>query len=155
MGIIYFLLGSILTVLIFVWWSRHHNKEKAKLELTISTNNLKIKGNIKMLSLKQNQKVSYELTPIDEQGNPAPVEAGTCQVTSSAPNVFRVEIDPTNELKGEIFSGELGTGQLDYSADADLGNGVVTIAGFSAVEVIPAGAQAVGFGITFGTPVDV
>lgn len=102
------------------------------------------------VSITTTQQVSGTLQPVDAKGKPASVEAGTVKFSSSDEAVFTVEQDPSNELSVKVVAVGPGTAQLNYSADADLGEGVKTIEGFTAIEVLP--ASAVGFGLNFGTP---
>lgn len=125
-------------------------KKKGGLLLSLLIDQIKIKGKIMAVSITTTQQVSGTLQPVDSKGKPASVEAGTVHFSSSDQSVFTVEQDPTNELSVKIVAVGPGTAQLDYSADADLGEGVKTIEGFTAIEVLP--ASAVGFGLTFGTP---
>lgn len=118
----------------------------------ISFPNHKIKGDIKMVSMRYNQKVSVELLPQDANGNPALVEPGTVQVSSSNEAACTIKRDTNNELLFEILGAGAGVAQVDFSADADLGNGVETITGFLGVETLP--GQAVGFGFNISEPVD-
>lgn len=122
-----------------------------KLLMTFTVNNINIKGEITLVSLRSTQyAVSGELEAVDRLGNPAPVEAGSVNFSSSDEGVFRIErLD--NEKQVKVVAVGAGVAQLNYSADADLGDGVVTIEGFTGVEVLP--AQAVGFsGLSFGEP---
>ena len=123
--------------------------------MTLEFENIKIKGEILMIGLKVSQKVTVTLQPQDRLGNPASVEPGTVVFESTDPNIFTVVQNPDNELQADVFSSVTnpGTAQLNFRADADLGDGVVEISGFSAVEVLP--LQAVGFGLQVGEPVDV
>ena len=119
--------------------------------MTFTVNNINIKGEITLVSLRSTQyAVSGELEAVDRLGNPAPVEAGSVNFSSSDEGVFRIErLD--NEKQVKVVAVGAGVAQLNYSADADLGDGVVTIEGFTGVEVLP--AQAVGFsGLSFGEP---
>lgn len=118
------------------------------LELTID--NIKTKGIILMINLTTTQQVSGQLQPVNSLGKPAPVETGTVQITSSDENVIAIERNEEDETKFIAVAKGPGVAQINYSADADMGEGVASIAGFTGVEVVPAGA--VGFGITFGTP---
>ena len=102
------------------------------------------------LTLTTTQLVEGTLQPVDAKGNPAPVEAGSILFSSSDESVFTIERDAENESKMTVIAVGIGVAQLNYSADADLGEGVTTISGFTAVEVIA--AEAVGFGISFGEP---
>ena len=128
-------------------------KKTPKFLMTLEFNNLKITGEIKLIGLKLAQKVTVTLKPEDRLGNPAQVEAGSVVFTSNDESVCTVVQNPDNELQADVFSQGVGVAQLDFSADADLGEGVVTISGFSAVEVLP--LEAVGFGLEVGEPIDV
>lgn len=123
-------------------------KAKGKLLLTFFTNQIKIKGEITMLSIKSTQEQDFQIEGIDRLGNPAPLEAGSVVFESSDPTVFTVSQNSDDQTKGTVKAVGVGVAQLNFSADADLGEGVVTISGFSAVEITP--AQAVGFGFVPG-----
>ena len=149
--IIAVLLCAALIVYAILHLLPHRNKAKGKLLLTFVINNIKIKGEITLVSLRSTQYVeSGELQAVDRLGNPAEVQAGSVNFSSSDEGVFRIErLD--NESRVKVIATGTGVAQLNYSADADLGDGVVTIEGFTGVEVLP--AQAVGFsGLSFGEP---
>jgi len=143
----------ILLIIFIVLYKQCNQKKTGSIELELISNNIKIKGVIKMVGLKLAQKVTATLKPVDRLGNVAQVETGTVVFSSSDETIFTVEQSDSNELECTITSVGVGTAQFDYSADADLGDGVKTITGFSAVEVLP--LEAVGFGIEFGEPIDV
>ena len=151
--ILILMIGLYIIIDIIYFYRKH--KRKPKILLTLEFDNNKIKGEILMIGLKVEQNVKVKLQPMDRLGNPATVEPGSVQFESSDPDVFTVIQSPDNELEATVFSSldNPGTAQLDYSADADLGEGVVKISGFSAVEVLP--LQAVGFGLNVGEPEDV
>lgn len=125
-------------------------KNKPYLLLSLLIDQIKIKGKIMAASITTTQQVTGTLQPVDAKGKPASVEVGTVRFSSSDQSVFTVEQDPTNELSVKVVAVGPGTAQLDYSADADLGEGIKTIEGFTAIEVLP--ASAVGFGLAFGAP---
>lgn len=127
-----------------------YKKIKPHIELELNINKLKIKGKITMVTLTATQFVEGTLNVVDRLGNPSQVEAGTVVITSSDETVCLVNRIDANELAFIIESVGPGVAQINYSADADLGEGIETIAGFTGVEVTP--AHAVGFGITFGEP---
>ncbi len=105
------------------------------------------------LTAAPNQRIPFILQPVDRRGNPASVEAGSVAFSVDNTAVATVEVDPANELAGFILTHGVGVATLNYSADADLGEGVTQISGFDAIEVKP--EQAVGFGITYGPAEDV
>ena len=129
---------------------RLYFKEKSYLAISLFINGITIKSKNMAVSLTTTQFVEGQVTPTDRKGNPASVEAGTVSYTSSDESIATVEEDPNDETKFKIVAKGIGVAQVDFSADADLGEGVKTIAGFVAVEVLP--AEAVGFGVTLGTP---
>lgn len=123
---------------------------KGELLLMIKHNSLTIKGKIMAVSMTSTQFVEGVLQAVDSKGRPAQVQPGSVVFESSDEDVFTVEQDASDPLKIKLIAVGEGTAQLDYSADADLGDGVTTIEGFTAVEILP--AMAVGFGLTFSAP---
>lgn len=148
---IIFLIYLLAAALFFIFMIlKEDRQDSGTLYLKLFINQIKIEGKITMVSLKTTQFVEGQLQPVDRLGNPAPVEPGSVRFTSSDENVFRAAQDAENELNVRLIATGVGVAQLSYSADADLGEGIVTIEGFTGVEVLP--ADAVGFGITFGEP---
>lgn len=107
-----------------------------------------------MVQLRYDQEVAGALgSPVDSKGNQTTVEKGSVSFSSSDESVFVVEEDPEDEMKFKIVGKGPGVAQLTATADADLGEGVKEITGFSAVEVLP--GEAVGFApIFFSVPTD-
>ena len=135
----------------------HYNScsPKGKFKITIYSENLIFKGDNILVSMSYSQKIQVEIAPVDSNGNPARVEAGSVQITSSDESIALVRRNPDNELMFEILGnneGRTGVAQIDLKADADLGEGVVTIEGFIGTEILP--KQAVGFGFVIGEPVE-
>jgi len=135
----------------------HYNvcRYNGRIIVTFFINGIKIKGNTTMVSMSYSQKVTVEIQAVDSNGNPAQVEAGSINVSSSNPEVCSIVRDAENENRFDIYgsnNGTVGVAQIDISADADLGEGVSTITGFIGVEITP--KQAVGLGITIGEPVE-
>ena len=126
------------------------NTNKRKIFLTLFINNIKIKGDITMLSMTATQFVEARLNVIDRLGNPAQVEPGSIQIVSNDETVCIIQRIGEDETAFKVVATGNGVTQVDFSADADLGDGVTTITGYTGVEIIP--AQAVGFGVTFGEP---
>lgn len=118
-----------------------------KIRFTITINFTKITTTkIMALELKPGQFIDVEISPVDRKGSPAVIEEGSVVFSSTNESVFTIQEDPTNELKARIVSVGVGVATLSYSFDADLDDDEVrTIEGFSAVEVTPEEAQAVGF----------
>lgn len=151
MGFLFYILFIVCAIAMYYSLLRHRRR-KPEIYLTFSTNDIKIKGVIKMVTMKVTQFVEGILQPVDRLGNPAQVEAGTVQFTSSDEAVFVVARTAEDELKVKLVATGVGVAQLDYSADADLGEGVVTITGFTGIEITA--EQAVGFAVSFGEPQD-
>lgn len=120
-----------------------------KVPLQIIINKTKLKGIFTMLSMKYDYKADVTLQPQDALGNPAPIQPGSLVVSTTDPNVAQAELN--SELGFTVFGKNPGVCQLDFRADADLGEGVVEISGFLGVEITP--EMAVGFGVTIGEPV--
>lgn len=140
-------------LLLFFAMRIRRRASRLRLGLLLIFDNLKIEGFFMALTMTTTQEVTGQLKPVDKKGNPAPVDAGSVTVTSSDEDVFVVEQDPSDETKFKLKAVGAGVAQLDFSADADLDDeGVKTITGFAAVEILP--AQAVGFGIEFSAPTE-
>lgn len=139
----------LLTVIHFTKLTK---RKKPKLILILEFNKIKIEGEIKMFSLKPKQRLKVTLKPIDKNGDPALIEDGSQNYQTSDPEVIRIELIEAEPNSCYLYSEKLGVAVFDYSADADLGEGVKTISGTSNGEVMP--REAVGFGLEFGEPED-
>lgn len=105
-----------------------------------------------METISATQQVTGTLQPVDHLGNPAQVQAGSSKFTTSDPAILTAAADATNELMVTVKGKQAGAGQLLWSGDADLGDGVVTIS--LAVDFTITSAQATGATITFGPPTE-
>lgn len=121
----------------------------------VIVNNSKIGGTIMSTTVKSNTKsIKFSFgAPVDAKGNAAQVEDGSVSLSSDNTDIATVEPDPDNAYGGiATLTGKAGVAKLNISADADLGEGVKSITGFTALEV--QAGEAVGFGeATFGEPV--
>lgn len=144
---------GVMTYLYFKKKCPSVGEQEAHIENTFFFDNVKIKGKNMALTAAPNQRIPFVLQPVDRRGNAAPVEAGTVEYWVDDETIADVEEDPTNELAGWLITKAVGVTQINYKADADLGEGVTEISGFDAIEVKP--EQAVGFGITFGPAEDI
>lgn len=108
--------------------------------------NHKIKFNM-AISQTVLQKSTVVISTVDRKGQPTPIDGSSFVAESSDPAIFSVagvnSPDGIN-FEVEVVSEGVGVAQLNISADADLGEGVVPISGFAAVEILP--ELAVGFG---------
>lgn len=102
-----------------------------------------------MTTLTDTQMVSGTIQPLDKKGKPAPVQAGSSVFSSSDSSVITVD---SVDLSVTVKAVAAGTAQVRWSADADLGDGVVTIS--AAEDFVVTGGQAVSAGFTFGTPTE-
>lgn len=109
------------------------------------------------MDLTTRQHVTFVIEPEKADGSPASVEPGSVVVASSDETVITVSSDTGNELSGDVMAvAEGGPARFTVTADADMGNGVVTITGISEdinVTVDPRD-QAAMFKITLGAPAD-
>jgi hypothetical protein len=92
------------------------------------------------------EKVPVSIAPLTAAGNPAAVENVNWVVTEGDATV--VVVDANNV---EFVSGTGGLTKVTVTADADLGEGVVTLT--DEVEYFVVAAQATTFGFTAGAPV--
>lgn len=144
------LLVAIIIVLLLFYIRRGKQKDLSGIVLTLFFNQTIIKGKIMAATITDTQFIEGTLETVNKKGQPAPVELGSIEYSSSNEAVFTVTENADDEKKFTVTAVGAGTGQLNYSADADLGEGVVTISGFTDIIVTP--GQATGFNVTFGTP---
>lgn len=108
-----------------------------------------VEGEIKKMQITDSQKCTIEFgQPVDAKGFPAQVEAGSVAF-SIGDDSATVEQDADNPLKATVFgvhpaADPLVATTINIVADADLGDGVVSISGVAALLVTS--AAAVGFG---------
>jgi hypothetical protein len=122
---------------------------------SITSNNITTKD-IKMLILPADQKCLASIEPVDANGNPARID-GVPTWTSSNTAIATVTANP-DDGSGTFGAWitpatQIGTCQINVTADADLGTGVTTITGVLDLQVV--GGQAVGFTISTAPPVPV
>ena len=112
-----------------------------------------VSKNITMLVLPNDHKVIATVEPVDAKGNPATIDGIPSWSSSSATiaTVNALPADGSGKFSAEVLPGsELGTCQINVTADADLGSGIQQISGVLDLEVV--GGQAVGFTITTSVP---
>lgn len=131
------------------FWNNLEKTEKVpKFQLTFFINSYKIKGEITMLTLKNDQLGRFVVgSPKDIKGDDTTIEPNSLKVSSSNEDVFTVdrdEKDPDNEMAWKVVAGRKGAAVLTIEADADLGEGVQTVKAEIAVEVTS--SEAVSFG---------
>ena len=101
------------------------------------------------LILTDEQKVQLSIQPVTAAGNPARVD-GVPAWSVSDTNVLALDVAPDGLSAWATATGPLGPSQVSVSADADLGEGIRTIAATLDVSVVP--AEAVSLAISAGAP---
>jgi hypothetical protein len=122
--------------------------------INVTTQNNVLVKDITMLVLPIDQKVHCSIEPVDAKGNPAAID-GVPTWTSSNDQIATVVADPPDG--SGIFTawvtpvGQVGTCQINVTADADVGSGITTINGVMDLQAVA--GQAVGFQISHEAPV--
>jgi hypothetical protein len=103
------------------------------------------------LILSATQQCDLSVTNTDSRGNPAPVHDAAW--TSSDLALLTITVNATDANKAVVKAvGPTGTALVTYTADADLGQGVVPI--IATMDVVLNPGQAVVSSITAGAPVE-
>jgi len=106
---------------------------------------------VTMLELRDDQKVTLSIQPVDKKGNPAKLDgAPEWFISNSDLLTLSAADDGMSAVVTAI--GPLGSSVVSVKADADLGEGVTPIVG--ALEVLVVGGSAVTLEIKAGTPED-
>lgn len=100
------------------------------------------------LILTDEQKVSLSIDPRTAAGNPAEVQSPVWSVSDG--NVLSIVASEDGKSAVVTTTGQLGASQVSVSVDADLGEGVRTIAAVLDVTVVA--AEAATLGISAGAP---
>lgn len=101
------------------------------------------------MKITDSQQFTATIRPKNKAGRPAPVEAGS--VIWTGPSF--VAITPAADgLSAVVVAMGVGSDLLSVSADADLGEGVVTISG--TLPLVVEASQAVSLGIEASEPVE-
>jgi hypothetical protein len=104
-----------------------------------------------VLQLTDMQKVKIGIQPVDGAGNPAPIDRlPTWAIGGANPEVLTAEVSADGLSCQVVTVGPLGSAQVQVSADADLGEGIVPIAGTLDIDVVA--SQAVTLAVTAGVP---
>ncbi len=104
---------------------------------------------ISNMEITDSQQFTVTLKPLNKRGGVAAVEPGS---VVWAPPSF-VTLTPSEDgLSATILAAGIGSDVVSVSADADLGEGVVTISGSFPIEVIA--SQAISLGFVFGQPTE-
>lgn len=101
------------------------------------------------LILTDIQKVALTVSAVDAAGNPAQIENVSWQ--SSNVDILTVAVEQSDDKKAVATTvGPLGTAQIQVTADARIGEGVVELTGVLDVEVVA--SEATTLSIVPGTP---
>lgn len=101
-----------------------------------------------MLRLRSDQQVRAAFTFQDKKGNKTSAES--VRLESSDPEVAKVITNDDGSFT--IVAGQTGVAQLNFSADAKLGEGEKIITGSDVIEVVP--GEAAVLKLTLGEPED-
>lgn len=129
-------------------------EDAPRILFSVTTQNNVSVRDITMLVLPVDQKVHCSIEPVDAKGNPAAID-GVPTWSSSNDQIATVVADP-DDGSGTFTAwvtpvGQLGTCQINVTADADVGSGVTTINGVMDLQAVA--GQAVGFEISHDAPV--
>lgn len=117
-------------------------RQKYSMLLYFIFNNLKIKGAITMVELKDSHKQGFELVFVDKENQETALPDGaTVEVASENEAVVTVEPDAENPAKFELFSQAPGATQVNVTVKDDQGEPLFS--DFFGVEV--RAGDAVGF----------
>lgn len=93
--------------------------------------------------LTDTQKATITATPVSARGNPARVD-GIPTWTTDNPTVLGVEASADGMSATITAAGGVGDAQVQFTCDADLGEGVVPVIGLLSVTVVAGPAASVG-----------
>lgn len=98
---------------------------------------------VSQMQMKVDEVKKIIAKPVDKFGNDAAIEDGSALWSLSDPALG--SLAPAADGKSADFTpaGQVGSGKIQFSADADLGAGVVTISGELDVDLLPGQAVAV------------
>lgn len=102
-----------------------------------------------MLVLTDSQFVELSVAPVNKAGNPAKVDGAPVWTVSDL-DVLDLVVAEDGMSAKVVSKGKLGVCQVNVSADADLGEGVMNISGLLDVEV--KAGPAVSLGVSAGVP---
>lgn len=109
-----------------------------------------IRGDIMSTQVPDDKTATATAVAKDAKGHPATVQSPS--YSSSDTTIFTVETS-SDGLSAKIVPGDnLGTAQLQFSCDADLGDGVEELTGQTDIEIVSGKAAVVEIGVTLDTP---
>lgn len=128
-------------------WQRRRCRDRSPVRLLFFTHGRQVD----YMKLKVTQTLPLSIKPVDAKGNPATVD-GAPQWSVSDPTLATITPAADGLSAVLVPLGPLGSLAVQVSADGDLGEGVKTIVGTAAVDLI--GGDAVSVEIVAGTPID-
>jgi hypothetical protein len=132
----------------------HHKKRKRK-KLRLVVTKIQIdqnifEGEIMATQMTDIQQTSLTVSALDAKNNPAALD-GPVVFVSSDPTILNVQPTGPNSC-AVVAVGALGNAQVQFSADADLGSGVVTLSGISDFTIVS--SQATQLNAAVGPVID-
>lgn len=126
----------------------HHNKEIRFTVGPVSEQSVPFtEREVPMYVLTDSQQTAMAITVVDKKGNPAPID-GTPKWSSSDESLLAVTPSEDGLSAVAVAVGPLGQAQVNVTVDADLGDGVLPLAGVLDVQIV--GGQAVALAISAG-----
>ncbi len=147
--VIFALAGCCVAFGYFLRAKCRRRRKPARFEWTVGPVQPKEKGNaVTEIKITNEQKVRVALAPKTATGKPAPLDGKPTWVVSSGDSTVVVAEDG---LSAELVSSDTpGETIVVVEADADLGEGVVTIT--DAIKLTVEGALATSLGLSVGEP---
>jgi hypothetical protein len=106
---------------------------------------------VTQVNLRDDQKVTLTIKPVDKKGNPALLDGAPVWATSNSE--LATVTEAPDGLSAEVVAvGPLGTVTISVTADADLGSGVTPLAGSLDITVVSGAAETIE--ISAGDPSD-
>jgi hypothetical protein len=107
------------------------------------------------VEITEGQRLRVTITPVDANGHAAPVQAGSVVWAVSDDTLLSVTPEPTDEKVALVrpAGSTLGVGNVLVTADADLGEGVVTLE--AEMELAITSGMATSLGLTSQVEEDV
>jgi hypothetical protein len=91
-----------------------------------------------MKQLTSTQQIGYTINPTDRKGHPAQLDG--VPVWASSNEAVATVVPAADGLSATVVAGVPGDCVISVTADADLGEGVVNLAGTEEIVVVPAAA---------------
>lgn len=106
------------------------------------------RGETVMLLLRDDQRVSLSIQPLDARGNPARVDG--IPAWNNSDELLGTLVAAADGFSAVFSALQIGTCQISVTVDADLGDGVRNLSGTLDIQIEP--GEAVSIGIIAGVP---